>query len=199
MPELVELTLEMSSESDMKKLFRLNLPRLRTLRLEGGFHYPLDVLGKNETMASLESLHIVPHMFDFDSEEAYISTAGFKKMCKSNYLTSLRELTLQATSFGDEGVEALVAAPFFPQLQRLDLAHGAITIQGLEVLAAQDLSRFKSLSLSGNYIEGAEKVAKAIAKQVEGLNSGISTTTTTPTILPTSTRSGVWSDQRCGR
>jgi len=77
-------------------------------------------------------------------------------------------MTIHCTEIGDEGIEQLIAAPFFGQLETLDLSHGTIQDVGATLLAEQDLSNFKSIKLIENYI--SRNCAKELKKSIKQLD-----------------------------
>ena len=170
MPQLKKLDVSARTDSEVEAIFRLKLPELESLSLDAGYVYPLDVLGRNRSLSKLEELHIEPHMLEPGDDKSYVT--GFQGFCKSKHLVSLRRLKLTCTEFGDEGVAQLVKAPFFPQLKVLRLFSGTITVDGLAVLAEQDLSNLESLDVTQNYIHGGDDLAKQIRQQLPKFKLG---------------------------
>ena len=157
MPRLETLQID-AHGVDNGAIFRTQLPELRSLTLQHtASRYPLEALGKNESMSKLERLHIHPHAKEMDDEEegAYIDFKGFQGLCRSPNLKSLRHVILMMSDVGDKGLAELVKSPLFKQLRTLHLVYGIITDEGVNTLCAAGLSHLESLDLTGNYLSPA--------------------------------------------
>ncbi|MEZ6125154.1 MAG: WGR domain-containing protein [Planctomycetaceae bacterium] len=172
MPRLETLHLD-AHELNIQAIFRLQLPELRSLKLQHtARRYPLEVLAKNESMGKLESLYLWPHALDYDDEDdgAYINLEGFRALCRSKNLPSLKHVHLFLTDFGDQGVTELVNSELLPRLKSLSLANGAISDEGARLLSEADLSGLEELDVSGNYLTrtGVALIKKAFPKVKAG-------------------------------
>ena len=140
---------------DANKLFKLKLPKLRSLTVNHIHGYPLEVLAKNKTLENLESIAFWPHAMEYDADGAYISFEGFKALCRSKNLPKLRHLELYCSDVGNDGLAEFVKSPLLKQIKVLDLTYGRINDDGANILAAADLSGLEKLILSGNYLTQA--------------------------------------------
>jgi len=147
MPRLKELRVFSDSSYGA---FEQNLPNIRTITMEAGYEYPIEKLAANKSLTQLKSLTILPHADDGDGP--FIRLESFKAFCKATHFSNLESLKFHCTEFGNEGVSALVAAPFWPQLKKIDLSNGTIQELGALHLAQQDLKHLQNLTLDGNYI-----------------------------------------------
>jgi len=154
MPLIEEINFN-STTRNGSQIFKLKMPKLRSISLEAGYDYPIEVLAKNKSLENLETLFIFPHMLEPGDDEPYVSLDSWKKFCKAKHFTSLKSITIRCTEFGNEGMEALVKAPFFSQLEELNLSNGTIQEEGAMLFAEQDLSNFKTVDFSSNYIPKA--------------------------------------------
>jgi hypothetical protein len=81
----------------------------------------------------------------------------------SSYLPALRYLGLRLRSFGDAGVDELVASGMIRRLRGLDLCRCEITDDGAAALAAcPDVRALEYLHLDNNYLSplGVEALAR---------------------------------------
>lgn len=156
-------------EINAKMLFRAPMPALKSLTLLHGWSYPLEILGKNDSLKNLESIHCFPHCKDFDDEEPNITFKGLKGLCQSKSLQSLKHLCLKSTDFGDKGIAELLRSGLIQRLESLELIYGAATDKSVAALAESDLGNLQRLDLTGNYLSatGVKDLKKSLAIQVE--------------------------------
>src|SRR5262249_44786312 len=84
----------------------------------------------------------------------------------------LRDLTLDDSELGDEGVEALAASPVLASVEVLCLRQNSIRVRGIRALAASPhLGRLRSLSAYDNPLGDPGGEALADAVWLEGIES----------------------------
>ena len=154
MPNLEVLHLE-AHDVDAQKLFKVKLPRLRSMSVHHIHGYPLEVLAKNKSLENLESISFWPHAMEYDADGAYISFEGFKALCRSKNLPQLRHIELNCSDIGNEGLAEFVKSPFAKQVKTLDLTYGRINDEAADILAGADLGNLEMLVLTGNYLTQA--------------------------------------------
>jgi len=160
-PRLETLHLE-SHDVSAKLLFKTKMPNLKYLAVFHIHEHPMSLLGKNDSLTSLETLALCPHAVEYDAEP-YIRLPELKAITRSKYLKNLKSLTLSGTDFGDPGIEELIESGMLMQLENLNLNYGAVTDVGAErLIDLKDFGNLKNLDLSGNYISA--KVAKLLKK-----------------------------------
>ncbi|HET9990635.1 MAG TPA: hypothetical protein VFQ65_19030, partial [Kofleriaceae bacterium] len=67
-------------------------------------------------------------------------------------LPRLESLALRNCEYADELCLALVRAPLFAQIRRLDLSLGCLTSVGVAALAGHGLGKLTALDVSANYL-----------------------------------------------
>ena len=83
---------------------------------------------------------------------------NLRAVCRSKHLTSLTNLRLRLTDFGDKGAEEIVSSGILKRLKVLDLQGGCMTDEGAEVLAGSpDLKNLKHLNLRANALKKTGK------------------------------------------
>jgi uncharacterized protein (TIGR02996 family) len=138
---------------EVKQVFALPLPNLRTLHVYHLQEYPLEVLADNPTLGNLVELECYPHALEPGDERAYIQPEGFRALVFSPHLQSLTRLRINQSDIGDQGVRDLLASGMIKQLRDLDLDNGRISDEGARLLAAcPDLRRLELLRICGNQL-----------------------------------------------
>lgn len=157
MPRLEVLQVD-AHDVNVSAVFKLEMPHLRSLTLKHtGKRYPLEVLGKNESLSQLETLHIYPKAKSFDDEEegAYLDLKGIQGLFRSKCLPALKHVSLYMCDAGKDGIAEIIKSSLFRQLESLHLIWGIVNDEGVEMLCNTDLSHLKSLDLTGNYISAS--------------------------------------------
>ena len=128
---------------DTAKLFKMDLPNLKTLIVHHLHRYPIPTLAKNKSMSNLEKLCMFPHGYDYDEEDdsAYLTFSDIKAICRSEHLKSLKHLQFMASDIGNPGVEEIIKSGLIEQLSHLDLTYGCITDDGAKMLVASDATK----------------------------------------------------------
>lgn len=172
MPRLESLRVD-AHDVNISAIFKLELPHLRSLTMKHtAWRYPLEALGKNESLAQLETLHIYPHAksFDDDEEGAYLDLKGIQGLFRSKCLPALKHVSLYMCDAGNAGLAEIIKSPLFRQLESLHLIWGTINDEGVELLCNTDLSHLQSLDLTGNYISASG--VKSLKKKFPAVKAG---------------------------
>ncbi len=130
----------------------------------------LDLSGASLSRADLEALVRSPHLrglrslvltrADLDDEDVQVLAGGFP---------ALLDLDLGDNHFGLAGLRALVGAPYFARLQRLDFKGADLGDAGGTLLAAGLGREMRELRLSDTRMGAEGVVALAGARQLAGL------------------------------
>ncbi len=149
---------------DTAKLFKMELPNLKTLAVHHLHNYPIATLAKNASMANLETLCMFPHGLEPDDEDAYLTYADIKAICRSEHLGSLKHLQFMASDIGDRGAKEIVTSDLIDRLNYLDLTYGCITDVGAKLFAESGgAKKLEKLVLDGNALsaDGIAALTKA--------------------------------------
>ncbi len=150
MPRLEELALY-AFNLDVRTLFAMPLPGLRSLTVHHLTDYPLELLAGNESLGRLERMALFPHALRPEDDGAYLTLDGVRALVRSPHLTSLTDLELLASDLGDEGCAEVVRSGILKRLKVLSIALGRVTDEGARVLAAcPDLRHLERLVVTGN-------------------------------------------------
>jgi uncharacterized protein (TIGR02996 family) len=110
-----------------------------------GNPYPLSMLANNASLTELTTLRLHP------GRDTTIDLAEMQAVLRSPHLSSLTDLQVHMTTFGNEGCRAIVESGILRRLKRLDIGHGNMTDDGARLLAeCPDLKHPKELVVSRN-------------------------------------------------
>jgi uncharacterized protein (TIGR02996 family) len=173
-PRLEELYLNTAIQGVRALFASPALGNLRVLQYYYGFAdyerpdevaYPLAALAKNKALANLHTLRLHP------GRDATVALEDFVALVRSKHLPALRHLQVHMTTFGDEGVEAVLGRGILKRLKTLDLGYGNITDDGAKALAAcPDLKNLDALDVSCNALtkRGVQALRKAFPHVAAG-------------------------------
>jgi len=103
-----------------------------------------------------------------DAPRRHITPGDVRVLTRAT-LPSLRDLGLVNCRFADEALEAVIDAPWFPQLRVLDLSRGRLTERGIAILerVRDRLPELQYLDVSRNVLDDAACArARALAPKV---------------------------------
>jgi uncharacterized protein (TIGR02996 family) len=139
-----------------------NLPRLAHLFLSAFLPRKAETQPISGVAEALRGSPLAGRLKSLGVDSQRMGPAGAEALAATSF-DKLRSLDLAGNDLGDEGVRALVAAPWLPRLHFLSLTYNGLGPGGVRVLADAPLAGLRELDLSQNDLgrEGARALARA--------------------------------------
>jgi len=151
-------------EPAFQRVFAMNWPHLRKLRVEFGHDIPIGVLARNDTLGELRRLEI-------DTDYRGLSSVGVedvREFAAAEHLANFRHMRLRYCDDGDRLVRTLIRSGLMRRLKTLDLQHGNIGDQGVRAFVQSDCARrLSTLDLRYN------RISDGGLEQLESLNCDV--------------------------
>lgn len=144
LPLLEELVLHNMSDAG-RHVFNASLPELQALVVHDDDMFNYAAWRENGDLPKLERLHFIPSSTHVGSGAAapYHLLEQMQAIAASTNLPKLRDFRAILSYYGDDAMEHLTKAAFFPQLRKLELWGGRMTATGATLLA--ESPSFKNL------------------------------------------------------
>ena len=123
---------------------QMDARRFLDLHEELAFNHPLEHLHlfwgmetpreRADDLRRVASVDLLRNLYSIDLSGAGVGSDGVANLAASSQIEKLRELVLPGTRIGSRGLKAILEAPWFGTLEKIDLADNEIDLKAVRIL-----------------------------------------------------------------